>query len=393
MKRVLGRFSLCSIALLVLVFAGHSECRALGDPTATVPSQVAAAVHIQHWSQILWGLVTSQTGAQPPSFGQPIFNPDGSVTQSFVTADGTSVVLTMFPDGSARIDMSLANGTIQTVLQSVPAFDGVSKTTTNWSVTSSDGLSVHYTSVVDDRGTPFDMSDDITQLSGSSVLPGGITQTFSVLTAGGRTEVQSSQSDGSTFALQAPLALPDFVVPDFSQEASGTYADPSLTMHFTLASTPMHPLRWAALLSDVGDGLTGTFSLNSDFSGSGQLEESNPWGQTLAALVSWTQNGESQVYSLTGQDLHVGPAGAALDFLEHRWETLTALMAPAPGMSMMYHRPRWFRNVPRRRVNRPRLPGAFHSALQPLPRAGAYVSPPQRSPAAGSPTPRSGIRR
>jgi hypothetical protein len=391
MKRVLGRFSLCSIALLALVLAGHSECRALGDPTATVPSQVAAAVHLQQWSQVLWGLVTSQTGAQPPSFGQPISNPDGSVTQSFVTADGTEVVLTTFSDGSARMDIFFVDGTIQTVLQSVPIFDGVSKTTIDWSVTSSDGLSVHYTSVVDDRGTPFDISDDITQLDGSSVLPGGATQTFSVLTAGGQTEVQSSQSDGSTFALQVPLALPDFTAPDFSQEASGTYADSSLTMDFTLASTPIYPFRWAALLSDVGDGLTGTFSLNSDFSGSGQLEESDPWGQTLEALVSWTQSGESQVYSLTGQDLHMGPAGAALDFLEHRWETLTALMAPAPGVSMMYHRPRWFPSGPRPRVNRPRLPGVLHSAMQPLSRAGAYVSPPQWSLAAESPIPTSGI--
>jgi hypothetical protein len=333
MKSTLARFCACATALVAVVAVTCSECRSV-EPVSTVPTQVAAAVYIQHWSQILWGMVTSQTGTEEPSFGDPVFNADGSVSQSFTTADGTEAVLTAFEDGSVRLEIVLPDGTTQTVLQSVPVFDGVSRTTTDWHVTSSKGLSVDYTSIVDDRGTIFDISDDTTELTGSAVLPGGITQTFSVLTADGTTAVQAEQSDGSTFGLTVPLASPMFMHPDPSQSAIGSFTDPGFAMDFVLASTPKYPSRWAALLSDLGGGLTGAFSLNADFSGFGQLTDGGTPGDELAALVSWTQDGESEVYLLDGQSRSVGPAGAALDYLEHRWLTLTALLAPAPGASM-----------------------------------------------------------
>jgi hypothetical protein len=356
MRRPLRGLCLSAAALFLSVLAGYPECRA-EEPLSAVPRQVSTALHIQQWGQILWGLVTSQTGTEVPQFDDPVFNPDGSVTQSFTAADGTEVTLTGFPDGSAHLDILYPGGTTQSVSQSVPSFDGVSLTVTDWHVVSSEGLTVDYTSFVDDRGTIFDMSDDITQLLGSSVLPDNITQDFSVLTAGGVTEVQSTQSDGSTFTLSVPLSFPQFMLPDFSQDATGTYAAPGFRADFVLTSTPPNPSRWAAILSDFGGGVTGVFSLNSDFSGFGQLYESRAWGEdVLAALVSWTQDGETHVYLLSGQDRYMGPAGAALDYLTHRWQTLTALLAPAPGAGMGIERRSRFRTAPRHRTQHGRVP-------------------------------------
>lgn len=310
-----------------------------------VPGQVAAAMHIQQWSQILWGLVTSQTGTEAPSFGDPVVNPDGSFTQSFTTADGTEVILTSFPDGSAVLDITYADGTTQSVSQSIPTFVGVSVTTIDWSITSSDGLSVEYTSIVDDQETTSDISDDVTQLVGFSVLPGGITQQFDVLTANGLTEVVSTQSDGSTFTLSVPLLSPEFMYPDLSQGATGTHTGPGFSVDFMLIPTPKYPTRWAGLLTDLGEAMTGTFSVNGDFSGFGQLTESGPGDEALVALLSWAQYGETHVYLLSGQDRHMGPAGAALDYLEHRWQTLTALSAPAPVGSADVLPPPFFSDV------------------------------------------------
>ena len=62
------------------------------------PAQVAAAMYVQQWSQILWGLVTMQTGTQAPTVGNPVPNPDGSVSQRFTAADGTEWVMTAYPD-------------------------------------------------------------------------------------------------------------------------------------------------------------------------------------------------------------------------------------------------------------------------------------------------------
>lgn len=331
MRFMLRSARLVAFAWLAVTLAGCSGGSARGPVSArssAASRQAASAVFVQQWGQILWGLVTSQTGTQTPSFGDPVFNPDGSVTQSVTTADGTQVTITAFPDGSARLDIICPDGSTQTVLQSVPQFDSVSKTTIDWQVTSSDGLSVTYTSVVDDQGTIFDISDDTTQLQGSSMLPGGLTQQFTVLTAAGQTAVQAQQSDGSSFTLTVPLRAPEFMFPDFAQPTTGTYHIPNRTVQFTLASTPDAPSRWGAMLSELGGGLSGEFSLSPDFSGSGQLTEN---GQ-LVATLSWTRAGETEVSFVSAERSDTSPAGAALDYLTHRWQTLTALLAPAPAV-------------------------------------------------------------
>jgi len=290
-------------------------------------------VFVQQWAQILWGLVTSQTGTETPSFGDPVFNSDGSVSQSYTAADGTEALITGFLDGSVRLDITQADGITQTVLQSAPQFDSVSKMTTDWQVTSSEGLSVTYTSVVDDQGTIFDISDDTTELQGSSALPGNLTQQFSALTATGQTAVQAEQSDGSAFTLTVPLAPPEFMFPDFSQPTIGTYSSADFNIRFTLTSTADAPSRWAAMSVDLGGGATGQCALNLDFSGSGELRQDGE----LVALLSWTRTGATEVSFLTAERSDTSPAGAALDYLMHRWQTLTALLAPAPGVASLRH--------------------------------------------------------
>jgi hypothetical protein len=363
MKWTQGRFYACAAALFALILlAGPAGYAA--DPLSTVPEQVSAALYIQEWSQILWGLVTSQTGTATPSFGDPVVNPDGSFSQSFTTADGTQATLTAFLDGSARIDIVLPDGTTQTVLQSVPVFDGVSTTAIDWETTSSEGLSVQYTSRVDDRGTIFDMADDITELQGSAALPGDLTQQFSVVTADGLTQVESTQSDGSVFTLSVPLAAPDYAYPDPSQQATGTYAGPGFSIDFVLMSTPTYPTRWSAFLSDLGGGGAGTFALHRDFSGFGQLTDDDSGIDTLVALLAWTQQGQIDVFLLDTQNRYMGPSGAAMDFLQNRWETLTALLAPAPGAGFGVNRFDRLGGAPRLRLG-PTRPRTFRQAQPP----------------------------
>jgi len=337
MKHVLQGSYVLATVLIVAVLEGCSGGGA-GGPVSTAsrpaPAQVASALLIQQWGQTLWGMVSAQTGTQPPSFGEPVFNPDGSITQILQGADGTRTILSTFPDGTARLNITYPNGSTQTVDQSKPALDGVSKTTTKWRVTSSDGLSVTYTTVIDNRGTPFDMSDDTVALSGVSTLPGNLSQSFSAMTEDGQTALQSTQSDGSTFTMNVPLVGPDFVYPDFSRATSGTYGDGGVNIAFTLAATGEVHTRWNSISSNVGGGMEGRFSLNADFSGSGELRQ----GQELVATLNWSRTGESQISFVSADSLANSPAGAAADYLTHRWQTLTALYAPAPGlMSALGH--------------------------------------------------------
>jgi len=308
--------------------SGGNQGDNAGTSINSASGQVAANIFVQQWGQILWGLVTSQTGTEIPSYGDPIFNEDGSVSQSVTTADGTIMVITMLSDGSVHLDITWPNGSTQTMIQSVPDFDGVSKTIIGWHITSSEGLVVDYTSVVDDQGTIFDMSDDTTELQGTSSLPGGLTQDFTVQTAAGQTTVASSQSDGSTFAMTVPLSSPDFMYPDFSQPATGSYSNQDVTISLTLSATENAPFRWAEMTTVFDGGLTGGFAVHPDFSGSGQIEEDGE----LQAMLTWTRTGETEVRYPTAEQSSTLPAGAAVDYLINRWQTLTALLAPAPGM-------------------------------------------------------------
>ncbi len=334
MRPTVRPLHLLALAYLVVTLVGCSTGTSRGPVSAgskSAPSQVAAALFVQQWGQILWGLVASQTGTETPSFGTPVVNPDGSVSQSYRGVDGTEVLLTALLDGTMRLEITHADGSTQTVVQSRPEFDGVSVTSIDWQVTSTDGPTVSYATVVDDLGTIFDASDDTVDMVGTSTLPSGLTQQFTVRTAGGVTALRSGQSDGSVFTLRVPLAAPDFARPDFSQAATGSYTDADSRIEFTLSSTAVAKQRWATMVADFGGGMVGEASLTARFAGSGQLLQD----EQLTAVVSWTSAGEMNVSFVTAERSDMSPAGAALDFLVNRWKTLTALFAPAPGVASL----------------------------------------------------------
>jgi len=115
-------------------------------------------------------------------------------------------------------------------------------TTQVYHVTSSDGFGLDYTCVLDTRGTD-DLADDWMQYSGI----GSCRWSFPELHCdrdGWTAEVESSQSDGSTYSMSVPLdsTLPitDWL-PDFTKVTYGAYTDPMTAMEFTLTSTPKLP--------------------------------------------------------------------------------------------------------------------------------------------------------
>lgn len=363
MQSSLRRFTFLAVIVLTVIIATPRPGRA-ADALWSVPGQAAAGMYLQEWSQFLWGLLARQTGTLP-SWQDQVDNPDGSSSWSFSAPDGTLGLLTAWPDGAVLVEMVLPDGTSQTILQEPPTSNPDRTVwTTVLHVTSSDGFALDYTRVHDGRGTWWDASDDWMHLWGTGVLPSGLSQSFTLTATGGMAELESTQCDGSAYTMSVPLdpavPLPD-MLPDFTKVTSGTYTDPTIAMEFTLTSTPAFPLRWAALLTDVAGGVTGTLSLNADFSAVGQLEADG----MLAALVCWTRDGDVQVCDLTGQNTQMGPAGAALDFLRYRWQTLTALGAPNLGASSPSARLR-------RPVSRPRLPPAhWGRRLRTAPSGGA----------------------
>jgi hypothetical protein len=326
MKAKLGPVYLLAFAGLAAVVAGCSS-GGLGGPVASgtdsASGQVACALFIQQWGQTLWGLVTSQTGGQRPTLGKPVqhYDPD-----------------TGEPDYIA-LEITFADGSWQLVKQLTPEFDGVSKTTINYDITSSAGLMANYTVVIDDKGTQTEGEDDTFELAGTSVLPDGKTQDFEAFTEmqesvnyeQGATVLESRQSDGSTFTIDMPLGLNRVgeTVPDFSRTATGTYTSPDFNIVYELDSTTVFPSRWAALSTDFQGGVTGRFSLGPDFSGSGRLLQDSQ----AFALLSWTPTGKTRLNYLSAGSGAASPAGAAVDYLTHRWLTLQAAMGPAPGVS------------------------------------------------------------
>lgn len=326
-------------SLLLACLAGCSGGSAHGPQTASsreAPEQVAAALFVQQWSQVLWGLVTSQTATGTPSFGPPVVNPDGSVSQRYTGADGTVVVLTAFADGSATLAATYPDGSGQTTRQGVPSYQG-NVTTTAWEVSASDGTAVRYTSVVDNAGTYANMADDTTDLAGTADLPDKLSQEFTAHTGEGQTVLHSAQSDGSDFRLSVPLRGPDYAYPDTGREAAASYRLAGGEWQLALSATAEYPGRWALLSSEFGDGTSGAFRLAADFAGAGQLRQDG----ALLALLSWTREGQMSLSPVNGGSAQLDPAGAAVDYLVHRWQTLTALFAPAPGVTAAGYAPLW----------------------------------------------------
>jgi hypothetical protein len=361
------------------MLVGCSSGGARGPVSAgsrSASGQAAAASFIQQWAQILWGLADSQTGAGSFTFGP------GTVPGTFegTTPDGTTYLMTPYPPPlpsppfppavppqpthippapdlglppappppfpaaywAMRVDITYPDGSRQTVWQSNQQGSPFAVMGLYQLIETTDGPNVEYSVIVDTNGTFGDASDDTVTIEGSAQLPGGLTQDFTAITADEDiiegmgllppdgidepvvTFLTSDQSDGSTFTMKAPQAPPVFKSPDFSQPTTGTYTSPDFSIQFTLTSTAGAPGRWASLVTDFGGGLTGEFSLNADFSGEGQLLQD---GEVLA-LLSWTATGETDVTYLTAESSATSAAGAALDFLIHRWQTLTALGAP-----------------------------------------------------------------
>ncbi len=315
-----GPMRLLSLVVAVLATAVLAGCAGggVGGPLGgssdaqAAAGQAAAILYVQQWSQILWGLVNSQTGAGPPDFDVS-FTPDGERYD------------VRYPDGTTQVVRMMHQTIFDPPSPPFPNPPPPNQTLTDdWEVTSSRGLLVTYQTVVDIGLDPWDILDDTTTLTGSAVLPGGVTQQSTGLTAAGQSAVESEQSDGSKFTMTAPLF---FIWPDMSQPTTGTYESRKHNIQFTLASTVDVPTRWARMSSDFGGGLTGEFTLNPDLSGSGQLVRDGE----VVALVSWTRAGEVSVSLVTGANSAAGPAGAALDFLTHLWLTREALLLPAPG--------------------------------------------------------------
>lgn len=326
------RYLMTALALIAIVFLGGcSGGRAGGITTAggeAAPSQVAASTYIQQWAQIMWGLVVGQTGEQTPEFGAPVANPDGSVSQPFTAADGTEVLITVFQDGSTRLDSTYPDGTEQVIRQSVPQTQGT-VTTIDWQVESPNGLTVVYTSTRDTRGTLGTAADDRHELNGASTLPGGLTQQFEAVTDAGNTHIRSEQSDGSVFIMDTPLEAPEFAYPDFGVDTTGTYHTQDMDVTFAVRATPGAPSRWARMETTFQDNLRGVFALDEAFGGTGHLLRDE---ETLA-VISWRPDGETNVQFLSAESEATSPSGAAEDYLHYRWQTLTALLAPAPGVS------------------------------------------------------------
>jgi len=332
MRRELLAIALAGAVVALAGCSSGTSGRVVAVGAESAPAQVAAAVFVQQWGQVLWGLVQNQTGGGNPVWGDPYENPDGTWTVPYTAADGTLVEMTQFlppPDDDGRMEVKVTypGGRTQLMVQSMPEWDGDTKTTTDWTIASADGPDVAYRVVVDDMGTWWDWADDTTTTTGTSTLPDGVTQVFTALSAGGQTALQAVQSDGSTFTWTVPLAEPDYAAPGFAAPSTGRYQSAKYDISFTLAATAAAPARWGSMVSDLGGGLSGDFSLDAGFAGSGRIAK----GGDMTALLTWTRSGDTDVRFVTGNSTTVTPAGAALDCLLHRWQTLSALLAPVPG--------------------------------------------------------------
>ena len=117
--------------------------------------------------------------------------------------------------------------------------------------------------------------------------------------------------------------------PVYSQGATGTFTAPgrgTSQLQVKAQSLDDGDGVWNQWLLTAADGTQGTFTLNGDSSGTGQLQRG---GETVGAL-RWTDAGVGTLDLLGASVEEVTPSAAACDFRLDKWVRNTALLGPAP---------------------------------------------------------------
>ncbi|MEN6549295.1 MAG: hypothetical protein ABFE07_24885, partial [Armatimonadia bacterium] len=262
-------------------------------------------------------------------FYMPLSFPD--LDQDFDPATGIFHLCGTASDG-ARLDYYIASsydnachGTIRwrdgsEFRQTSTVVYGNDYTTAHEEMTNTypNGAQLHFT-VDTDFGPP-----TVSEWVGTATLTGGRRMGLRMEKQSTHDDLSLLFGDGSRLQLNVPLIdAPQGWTIAYADKACGTYRNASgQSLSFRLTGTT----RWETMETTAADGTTGSFSLQQQMAGTGELRS----GGTLAAALQWDAEGLG-LLDLTGaSQIEVTPSAAARDFRIDQWTNHAVGLGPMP---------------------------------------------------------------
>jgi hypothetical protein len=328
MKTELALFLLAGVAALAL-----SGCSGSGAPPSEVSGaslhtlatdQVSAAVLFASWQGILYVPLTGSSSMNPVEH-----LPDGSLKFTGTNSDGSTFVIVQLagqvtPDGTcpgyATVTWPKTGATMQSQWDAGVFSNGDNTATTHLQDTFPNGASMAYTEV-DNFAANMQILRD-----GTAKTKSGETMGFHWdRTDNGFDKLTLNLPGPAVMTLQVPLVLTEQGNdwPVFTKGATGTYqAAGGPLLQIALTGTN----RWKQWQLSAPDGTTGTFSLDPELLGQGQLVRE---GTTLGAL-RWGEDGLGVLDLIGSGQQPVSPSAAARDFQINHWIANGQALAPMP---------------------------------------------------------------
>ncbi|MEN6645449.1 MAG: hypothetical protein ABFE08_23645 [Armatimonadia bacterium] len=164
----------------------------------------------------------------------------------------------------------------------------------------------------------------VSEWAGTATLPGGRHLTLRMRKQSTVDHLALIFDDGSGLQMTVPLIFsPAGWTIAYADRARGTYRNASgQSLSFGLTGTT----RWETMETTAADGTTGSFNLQQQMGGTGELRSSG----RLAAALQWDAEGLGLLDITGASQVEVTPSAAARDFRIDQWTDHAVGLGPMP---------------------------------------------------------------
>lgn len=371
---------------LALACALPGAARSPGSDVSIARRHLTAIMLIQRWAQAIYGIVPAAAGGErcEPRVGEWVDNGDDTYTRETIQANCLRSVITNYGRSSSDYDLRVYDREtlLETLLvRTVERFNG-GPAKVRFEYRLADGSRVEFDQELQLLIVPSGpaaganlyyglISSGEVRLGSGDCLEFTLRQTkarnclYPLTSVPLPEEVCREWFDGADPAtavarpdrlevrmgcvretgrmtLSVPISNPMGSIPDFAQPATGRLVLGGKTMSVTLTTDEPEVKGWKYWRTR-GSGFDGTFELQSDFSGRGQvyrrrarrpraneLLKAGPGSLQFAA--SWNERGIGTILLNDGQTMPAGPFAGALEFGSLKWSGLASAFGPTPGL-------------------------------------------------------------
>jgi hypothetical protein len=334
-----GRFLAPLLALLLASAIGAAGSTGSAGPYETARELMSAVLAVKQWALFAYHLQPPGPHVRDLEILDPVFNDDGSFSQTFLLEDGTDYSYVFYPDQHYTEETDYPDGSTESRLATPVEFfePAQSWKKYHFTQTQSTGVSGDYTVEFFFQETSLGFWSVTGSQHEGTVNFSNKSVHFSLdrdYVSFGPDHFTCQPTASAQLALTVPFDF-FFLKADLTRPTTGTLTLGSRTLGFSLFADHVDVLpQWDRLTVGPLKGKpkanepNGTFLLGSDFSGRGQLFR----GRKLSFVARWNAKQIANIIQPNGLAGSAGPAAGLVDLANIRWSGLASGLGPAPGL-------------------------------------------------------------